>query len=336
MLAVKCAEMGEKMISIKDISKYYRVSKRDTAGMSAVLKSLFRREYHEVKAVEHIDLSVKKGEIRALIGPNGAGKSTVLKMLSGVLYPTSGEIQVMGYTPWQQREELVRKIGVVFGQKSQLQWDLPPIDTCQLNRIIYDIPGQVYHTNLEYFIEHLNLKDVISKPVRQLSLGERMKCEFVCALLHQPPLVILDEPTIGLDVFSKQEIRKFIRQMNRDRGTTFLITTHDLDDVEELCENITVINKGKITFDDTMEHLKTYYSHRKILEFHFAEKVDKEQLMDYHVISCDRNSVKIELNRRKMDTQECIQKICGQFPVMDINIANISIEEVIRDIYQLG
>ena len=268
----KCAEMGEKMISIKDISKYYRVTKRDTAGMSAVLKSLFRREYHEVKAVEHIDLSVKKGEIRALIGPNGAGKSTVLKMLSGVLYPTSGEIQVMGYTPWQQREELVRKIGVVFGQKSQLQWDLPTIDTCQLNKIIYDIPEQVYHANLEYFIEHLNLKDVISKPVRQLSLGERMKCEFVCALLHQPPLLILDEPP----------------------------------------------------------------SHRKILEFHFAEKVDKEQLMDYHVISCDRNSVKIELNRRKMDTQECIQKICGQFPVMDINIANISIEEVIRDIYQLG
>lgn len=325
----------ENIVEIKNICKYYRVTKRKKAGLWAALKSMLHREFLEVKAVERINLTVKQGEIRALIGPNGAGKSTVLKMVSGVLYPSEGEITVMQKTPWKERKELVKHIGVVFGQKAQLWWDLPAIDAFHLNKILYRIPDEVYENNLQYFAEHLQLGEVIMKPVRQLSLGERMKCEFVCALLHEPPLVILDEPTIGLDVFSKQEIRKFICQINKEKGTTFIITTHDLDDVEELCQNITVINKGTVTFDDTMENLKTYYSHRKILEFHFAETIGEEQLSDYHVISLEGNSAKIEINKREMDIQDCIKNICGSFPVQDINIANISIEEVIRDIYQM-
>ena len=325
----------ENIVEIRDISKYYRVSKRQSTGLLAVLKSMVHREYYEVKAVDHVNFNVRRGEIHALIGPNGAGKSTVLKMLSGVLYPTDGVVSVMNKTPWKERKQLVKHIGVVFGQKAQLWWDLPAIDAFHLNKILYHIPDAVYENNLKYFVEHLNLQDVISKPVRQLSLGERMKCEFVCALLHEPPLVILDEPTIGLDVFSKQEIRKFIKQINGDKGTTFIITTHDLDDVEELCEKITVINRGTVTFDDTMEHLKTFYSHRKILEFHFAEKVSEEPLRDWKIISLEGNSVKIEINKREMDIQECIQKICECFSVVDFNIGNISIEEVIRDIYQL-
>lgn len=322
------------MIELNDISKYYRVTKREKAGMSAALKSFFKREYQDVHAVEHVSLSIHSGEIRALIGPNGAGKSTVLKMISGVLYPSGGDIRVMDYTPWKQREQLVRKIGVVFGQKSQLWWDLPAIDTYHLNKILYDIPEDIYQKNLKYFVEHLNLQHVISKPVRQLSLGERMKCEFVCALLHEPPLVILDEPTIGLDVFSKEEIRLFIKQMNREKNTTFLITTHDLTDVEELCQNITVINQGAVTFDDTMENLKGYYSHRKILQIHFDSPLSEKDLEGYRLLAFDAYSAKIEIDVRESAPQETISKLYSSFPINDITIENIPIEELIKDIYE--
>lgn len=323
----------EAIVELMGVSKYYRVTKRSRAGLGAAMKSLVHREFHEVKAVERINLEVKRGEIRALIGPNGAGKSTVLKMISGVLYPTEGQLRVMDYTPWKDRERLVRQIGVVFGQKSSLWWDLPAIDAFHLNKIIYDIPEHIYERNLEYFIRHLKVQDVITKPVRQLSLGERMKCEFILALLHEPPLVILDEPTIGLDVFSKEEIRRFILDVNRDKQITFLITTHDLADVEELCENITVINQGTVTFDDTMEHLKEYYAHRKILELQFVLPVSQEQLEGYHVISCDEYSAKIEVNRSEVELKSCISRLWEGLPLTDMNVKNVSIEEVIKDIY---
>ncbi len=321
------------MVELNDISKYYRVTKREKSGMSAALRSFIKREYQDVHAVDHVNLSVHTGEIRALIGPNGAGKSTVLKMISGVLYPSGGDIQVMDYTPWKQREQLVRKIGVVFGQKSQLWWDLPAVDTYHLNKIIYDIPDDIYQKNLEYFVEHLKLQNVISKPVRQLSLGERMKCEFVCALLHEPPLVILDEPTIGLDVFSKKEIRLFIKQMNRDKNTTFIITTHDLTDVEELCENITVINQGTVTFNDTMENLKGYYSHRKILQIHFDSLLSEKELEGYQMLAFDGYSAKIGIDVRQLALKDAMIELYNRFPINDITVENIPIEELIRDIY---
>lgn len=323
----------ETIVELKDVSKYYRVTKRSRAGLGAAVKSLIKREYHDVRAVEKAGLKVKQGEIRALIGPNGAGKSTVLKMISGVLYPTAGELRVMDYTPWEDRERLVRQMGVVFGQKSGLWWDLPAIDAFHLNKIIYDISDDTYKRNLEYFIEHLKVQDVITKPVRQLSLGERMKCEFILALLHEPPLVILDEPTIGLDVFSKEEIRKFILDVNRDKRITFLITTHDLSDVEELCENITVINQGMVTYDNTMEHLKEYYAHRKILELQFQKPVSEGQLEEYRVLACDGYHAKIEVDRREMELQTCISSLWERLPLTDMNVENISIEEVIKDIY---
>ena len=323
----------ENIVEMEGIKKYYKVTKRNHSGMWGAVKGLVKREFHNVKAVDGIDLQIKSGEIRAIIGPNGAGKSTTLKMLSGILYPTEGEASVMGMVPWEERKRLVRNLGVVFGQKSKLWWDLPPVDSFWLHKMIYDIPQEIYEKNVAYFKEHLNLEEVMGKPVRQLSMGERMKCEFVCALLHEPSLVILDEPTIGLDVFSKEEIRDFIHNMNEERGTTFLITTHDLNDVEELCENITVINQGKVNFDDSMAHLQTYYSHRKILELQFDRKIGREGLEDYRIMDFQGLSATVEVDLRKEKLQAVIGRIWERFPLVDLNVKNISIEEVIKDIY---
>lgn len=234
----------ENIITVKDLQKTFKVHQRDKSGLLSSFMSLFAPHTIYIDAVKDINLTVKRGEIRGLIGPNGAGKSTTIKILSGILYPTSGMVDVLGYTPWTQREELVKRIGVVLGQKSQLWWDLPPIDAFALNKKMYEIPDQLYKENLEYFTKVLRVEEVIKKPVRQLSLGERMKCEFVAAMLHHPPLVFLDEPTIGLDMISKEAIRTFIKEVNKTKGVTFIVTTHDMGDIEDLCQNVSIINKG--------------------------------------------------------------------------------------------
>jgi ABC-2 type transport system ATP-binding protein len=222
-------------------------------------------------------------KIRGLIGPNGAGKSTTIKMLSGILYPTHGEIKVLGYTPWLERETYVKNIGAVFGQKSQLIWELPAIDTFSLNKEIYHIPAKKFTENVEYFKELLNIAKVVKKPVRQLSLGERMKCELVCAMLHEPLLIYLDEPTIGLDIISKDTIRSFIKKANKDKNITFIVTTHDLDDIENLCEEVTIINKGRVVFNDSIDKLKAYFSDKKLIELKLREEVGREKFNNFKV-----------------------------------------------------
>lgn len=321
------------IVEMKKVDKKYKVVKRREANFKAVIKSLIKREYQYVQAVDCVNLQVKKGEIRGVIGPNGAGKSTVLKMISGILYPSGGNIQVMGMNPWKDREHLVKNIGVVFGQKGQLWWDLPAIDAFWLNKVMYEIPDSVYEKNLNYFMENLKLHNVIEKPVRNLSLGERMKCEFTCAMIHDPQLVILDEPTIGLDVFSKEEIRSFIKQANKDLGTTFIITTHDLKDVEELCDQITVINNGKITFDDSMRNLQVLYSNRKLLELQFGYIIESKALSKYNVLKFDGISAVIEINLHETTLKDTIRQLWDCLPIEDINVRNISIEQVIKDIY---
>ena len=331
------AENGanENIIAVSHLSRSFRVVRRDRAGMRASLKSLFRREYVQVEAVKDISFTVKKGEIRGLIGPNGAGKSTTIKMLSGILYPSSGGINVMGYTPWLQRESYVRRIGVLFGQKTQLEWDLPPIDSFYLRKKLYDIPDDVYARNVEYFKEILDIGGVVNKPVRQLSLGERMKCEFVCSVLHEPPLVFLDEPTIGLDVVSKETIRTFIRQINRDKHTTFILTTHDLSDIENLCRNITVINRGAIVFDDSLERLGGYFANRKIIKVAFKEAVGYEKLAAFHPTSYEKVKAEFAIDLAQQDVKSAISSLYGALPIEDINIENVSIEEVIKHIYSM-
>jgi ABC-2 type transport system ATP-binding protein len=326
--------MDEDIIIINNVSKIFKVPVKSKEGLISAIKSLFIREYKYIKAVDNVNLNIKKGEIRGLIGPNGAGKSTLIKMISGILYPTSGTIKVMGLTPWSQRRKYVQKIGVLLGQKSQLIWELPPIDTFALNKTIYKIPDKIFKENLEYFKDILQLEEIIKKPVRDLSLGERMKCEFVCALLHDPELVYLDEPTIGLDIIAKDSIRKFIRAINHEKNITFILTTHDLSDIEKLCENITVINKGSIVFNNTLDKLKVFFSNKKVIQIKFTRQIEEKELEKYHVLEFSKYSAAIEIDLSRKDQQSKINGIFKRLPVKDIVIENINIEDVIKKIYK--
>ncbi len=325
--------MKENIIEVKNLTRTFKVYKKEKAGLKYSLKSLFNRKYDEVLAVNNIDLTIKKGEIRGLIGPNGAGKSTTLKILSGVLYPTTGEVSVMGFQPWIHREKYVKKIGVVFGQKSQLVWDLPALDTFSLNKVMYDIPDEIYDKNIKYFTKLLGLEEVVKKPVRQLSLGERMKCEIVCAMLHEPQLIFLDEPTIGLDLISKETLRNFIKKVNKEKKTTFILTTHDIDDIENMCDNVSIINNGTIVFNDTLEKIQTYYSKRKIVKVKFLNPIMPKMMADFNVIKSDSLSAEIEINLEEMDIKKAVYMIFDKLPIQDIDITNIQIEEVIKELY---
>ncbi|SDN51650.1 ABC transporter ATP-binding protein [Acetanaerobacterium elongatum] len=321
------------IIQVKNLCRTFKVPKRSDSGLLSSIKALFHREYVTVNAVNDISFTVKKGEIRGLIGPNGAGKSTTIKIMSGILYPSSGEVDVMGYKPWLEREEYVKHIGVLFGQRSQLEWDLPPIDSFYLRKKLYDIPDEVYKRNIEYFKELLDIAEIINKPVRQLSLGERMKCEFVCSVLHEPPLVFLDEPTIGLDVVSKETVRGFISAINKEKNTTFILTTHDLSDIENLCENITVINNGTIVFDDGLAGLQEYFPKRKVVKVQFETPVDYHALEPFHPTSYNRMKAEFEVDLSECDVKTAVNRMFECLPVADINIESVSIEEVIRHIY---
>ncbi|MEM2138882.1 MAG: ATP-binding cassette domain-containing protein [Candidatus Woesearchaeota archaeon] len=327
----------ENIIIVNDLKKHFKTFKKE-AGFFSSIKSLFKREYIEIKALEGISFNVKKGEIRGFIGPNGAGKSTTIKILSGILYPTSGSVNVNGFEPWKDREKYVKKIGVVFGQKQQLWMDLPAIDTFELNKVLYEIPDKKYKENLNFFVKLFEIEEIIKRPVRQLSLGEKMKCELISSLLHEPDVVFLDEPTIGLDIVSKEKIREFIKKVNKEKNITFLLTTHDLEDIEELCENITIINKGKIVYDDNLEKLKNDYLKTKIIQIKFKEKVDykvdETKIKGIKILEKQETEVKIEVDKQQHEIEKVINYIIKHYPIKDLNINNPEIEEVIKKIYE--
>ncbi len=253
------------MIQVEHVSKSFRIAKRNP-GMKEAVKSLWHREYEVVEALKDISFSIKDGEMVGYIGPNGAGKSSSIKILSGILTPESGTVSINGRIPWKQRKEHVKEIGVVFGQRSQLWWDVPVMDSFYLLKDIYSVPKQQFQESLTELIELLNLKEIARTPARQLSLGQRMRCEIAASLLHSPKILFLDEPTIGLDAVSKLAVREFILKLNQTKKTTVILTTHDMQDIEALAKRIILIGKGKILSDGTLLELKQQFPNEESLD----------------------------------------------------------------------
>lgn len=300
-------------IEVHDLCKEYRVAKTGK-GIGGAIKSLFHREYTVKEAVRHVNFSVEKGEIVGYIGPNGAGKSTTLKMLSGILIPTSGTVQVGGIVPYERRRENAKRIGVVFGQRSQLYWDLPVSDTFDLYESLYDIPHETFRKNCDLFTELLDMGGFLDQPVRQLSLGQKMKANIAVALLHDPAVLYLDEPTIGLDVVSKKVLRQAIKAINREKGTTVMLTTHDMDDIEAVCNRLIMINEGVKLFDGTLESFRNQYEREIVIRLEFEDSapvwrdieglsLSKREETALEVKLLDRNAVKASITRL-LDTFE--------------------------------
>lgn len=307
----------EPIIQVKDLKKHYRIAKRGK-GVAASLRYLFSRNEEIKKAVDGISFSIRKGESVGFIGPNGAGKSTTIKILSGILYPDAGDVTIKGYIPYKQRKQYVRNIGVVFGQKSQLNWDLPLLESFELMKFIYRIPQEQYEKNLRLFSGLLEMEDLMNQPVRQLSLGQRMRGDIVAALLHSPEIVFLDEPTIGLDVVAKEKIREFIRYINEKEQTTILFTTHDMQDIEKVCDRLIMIDKGKKIYDGSIGQIKNKYAHSKTIEILLEDGEKETQTFDVSVTPM--NTV--------------MENLFAQKKVRDISICEPEIDDIIRDIYE--
>ncbi|GKU76381.1 ATP-binding cassette domain-containing protein [Paenibacillus sp. L3-i20] len=320
------------MIEVKNLTKTYMTHERGHTLRETMI-NLIKRPMKQVDAVKSISLTVEKGEMIAFLGPNGAGKSTTLKMLSGVLHPTSGEIKALGLTPWKQRSQYVRKIGAVFGQKSQLLWDIPPADSFYMNKAIYGVPEQAYKRTLDHLTTVLDVGEIMRKPTRQLSLGERMKCEFIMAMLHGPELVFLDEPTIGLDVIAKETIRDFIKEMN-SQGVTFILTTHDLDDVEMLAERVIVINHGEIVFDNTLNELRGRLGGKKAVKLTtdtpFPDKFIPGIELLKRINECE---VELEIDIDIMPLKGFIRQFNESCGILDMSIEALPIDAVMKELY---
>lgn len=318
-------------IILNGLAKTFRV-KTKQPGLLGSVKSLFRPQYKEIKAVEKISLTINRGELVGFIGPNGAGKSTTLKMLTGILHPSGGEATVLGLTPWNDRKTLAYKIGTVFGQRSQLWLHLPAQDSFDLMAAIYDIDESVYHKRLAELVKDFSIKEFLDQPVRKLSLGQRMRCELVAALLHDPEVLYLDEPSIGLDILAKKALREHIKAINK-RGVTVMLTSHDMDDIEDLCSRVIIINHGKIISDSSFEDLRKKHLNRKRITVYLNKKASTLKLSAVETLEQDANVVKLEVDLRKTTMQKVLAKVTSHFDIADIDIADPPIEEIIGSIY---
>jgi ABC-2 type transport system ATP-binding protein len=321
------------MITVSKLSKDFIIYKHHR-GVLGAIRNLFSRQHSIVKAVDQISFSVQPGELVGYIGPNGAGKSTTIKMLTGLLVPTSGIVQVNDFIPWKDRQDYVSRIGAVFGQRTTLWWDLPVIESLDLIQHIYKIPTKDYHTNLLEFRHILELDTFLNTPVRSLSLGQRMRADICAALLHNPDILFLDEPTIGLDVVAKERIRKFIQHINLERNTTIILTTHDLSDVEKLCERVLIIDHGRLLYDGKLNNLKNRYGGNRELVVEFAEV--------YQDLSIDGALIKDQLDRRvtyqfhrdQVTASELIGQLSKHYRIQDLEVRDPEIESTIRRIYE--
>ena len=321
-----------KVIEVKKLRKTFRVKVKEK-GFKGSIKSIFRPKYKEIEAVKDISFEVEEGEIIAFIGPNGAGKSTTIKMLTGILYPTSGEVNILNIDPTKNRKKLAYKIGTVFGQKEQLWTHLTPYDNFKFFGAIYDIEEKKLEEKIKDMIKTFNLESFINTPVRNLSLGQRIRCEIVASLIHEPQILFLDEPTIGLDPVVKENVRSLIKQMNKEYKTTIFLTSHDVGDIEKLCKRVIIINDGKIILDDSMKKLKYDYLNKKIIEVKTNKKVKIENEEGLEIIKNKDCNLKIEIDNSKKNVMDVI-KLINQDDIIDINISTIPLENIITEIYK--
>ena len=323
------------VIKIDDLHKTFKTYKRKK-GFIGSIQTLFTKEYITVNAVDGVSFGVDQGEIVGYVGPNGAGKSTTIKMLTGILYPTSGVIEVCGLVPTKDRKQNLIHIGVVFGQRTQLWWDLPLIESFELLRHIYRVPEKIYKDNIAIFAELLDINEFINTPVRHLSLGQRMRGDIAAALLHNPDILYLDEPTIGLDVVVKEKIRQFIKKINIERKTTVILTTHDLLDIEALCNRIMIIDHGKIIYDGSIDEMRRRFGTESTLLIDFKEPPDGLEVDGALEIQLEGIRASIKFDRKKFAASDLISEISGKYPISDLTIEDISLGGIIRDVYEEG
>ncbi len=319
-------------IEVKNISKDFKVNKR-SAGIPGMIANMFAPKFEIKKAVNDLSFTIEKGEMVGFIGPNGAGKSSTIKMLSGILCPDKGSISVAGYIPYKQRKAYVGNIGVVFGQKSQLQWDLPVIDSFELLRAIYRIPEEKYKKNLERFTEMLDMKGFINQPVRQLSLGQRMRSDIVASLLHSPEIVFFDEPTIGVDIIGKETIRSFIKELNEQDKVTMIFTTHDMQDIEQTCKRIIIIDKGSLMYDGSLQEIRSRYGTTRRLIAEFNEETTVAPIQNVTIEDLKDRKVSFTFDNNVVDVNKLMHEVLEKYSVHDVTVAEPEIESIIQKMY---
>lgn len=345
----------EQIIKMVDINKEFKILKR-REGIKGSIRDLFSRDYQILKAVNDVTMDIMPGEIVGYLGPNGAGKSTTIKMMTGVLEPTSGEILVNGRIPYENRTRNAQDIGVVFGQRSQLWWSLPAIESFRILKEIYQISDRDFKDNLEYYDALVGASELYHKPVRQMSLGQRTLCDILAAFLHNPSVVFMDEPTIGLDVSMKSKIRELVGTLNKKNGTTIILTTHDMGDVDALCKRIVIIDKGRMIYDNDIEHLRSFFGAYRTIRIQFDRYVGdldnevlKKQALEVEewlklqfpdskslAVSLDDNWIQILINEDEIHMMEVVNCIQDKRKIVDMNLQEISTESVIRKIYEGG
>ncbi|MCC2686962.1 MAG: sugar transporter ATP-binding protein [Paenibacillaceae bacterium] len=326
------------LIEVEALTKKFKSPVKDP-GLAGAIKHLFKQRYQEKTAVNAIDLSIEEGETVAYVGPNGAGKSTTIKMLTGILIPTSGKVLIEGAVPSQNRIENAKKIGVVFGQRTQLWWDLPIIESFSLLKDIYEIPESIYKTNMERFVDLLGLEEFLHLPARKISLGQRMRADLGAALLHNPRIVFLDEPTIGLDIAVKERIRRFIKEMNQEQGTTILLTTHDLEDIEEICKRLVIIDQGRVIYDGELQAVKDVFAKERTMHFHMENPIsglDKllASLEGVFLENEKDTTFSVRFDRFKISAGDVTSLIMKHGNVNDFRIDEPKIDRIIRKVYE--
>ena len=325
------------IIEVKDLVKTYKIIEKED-GLVGYFKNLIRPKYKELTAVNHINFEIQKGELVGYIGENGAGKSTTIKMLTGLLTPTSGEIVVNGLVPNEKRIQNNKNIGAVFGQKTQLWWDLPVIESFRLIKKMFKIPENEYRKNLKRFTEILDLEDLLDKQVKNLSLGQKMRCEIAATFLHNPKIVYLDEPTIGLDIFVKENIRKFIKEINKEKKTTVILTTHDLKDIEDVCDRIILLDRGQIIYDGEKQKFKDIYGKYTLAELIVSSKnlsvKDKLKSNNFEIIEENENKMKIKFKHDETTIVKIMNDISEYCVIEDIHMRESELEDILKEIYK--